>query len=132
MANFKVKESNGHYHIEFKSDDGTFLSITAQETTEWTKLSVFEDQDCASDFFKQGSVGYSPNKIGETFDGFELKTKKWEVSPLTVSQVTSSFFEDKTVFPDGAITFDNALLMRNIDHEWNSKKSLENKTEPTR
>jgi hypothetical protein len=49
------------------------------------------------------------------------------VTPLTVSKVKSSFFENKDVFPDGAITFDNALLMRNIDHEWRSEKSLENK-----
>jgi hypothetical protein len=125
LADFKVNEGDGHYNIEFKSDDGTFLSIHAQETTEWSKVSVFDDKDCASDFFKQGSVGYSPDKIGETFDGLELKTKIWEVSPLIVSKVTSSFFEDTSIFPKGAITFDNALLMRNIDHEWTSKKSLE-------
>ena len=124
LADFKVKEFDGTYDIEFKSEDGTFLSIKAKETSDWNNASVFDDQDCASEFFKQGSVGYSPNKIGETFDGLELKTKKWEVSTLTVSQVTSSFFEDKTVFPHGAITFDNALLMRDIDHEWNSKKKI--------
>ncbi len=124
LAEFKVKENNGKYNVEFKSDDGTHLSIAAQETNDWSKTSVFDDKDCASDFFKKGSVGYSPDKIGETFDGLELKTKNWEVSPLTVSKVTSSFFEDTNVFPDGSITFDNALLMRNIDHEWNSKTSL--------
>jgi hypothetical protein len=125
LADFKVNEGDGHYNIEFKSDDGTFISIHAQETTEWSKVSVFDDKDCASDFFKQGSVGYSPDKIGETFDGLELKTKIWEVSPLTVSKVTSSFFEDRNIFPKGSVTFDNALLMRNIDHEWTSKESLE-------
>ena len=125
LADFKVNEGDGHYNIEFKSDDGTFLSIHAQETAEWSKVSVFDDKDCASDFFKQGSVGYSPDKIGETFDGLELKTKIWEVSPLTVSKVTSSFFEDRNIFPKGSVTFDNALLMRNIDHEWTSKESLE-------
>lgn len=124
LAGFKVNEHEGHYEIEFKSDDGIFLSIQAQVTNEWSKVSVFDDKDCASDFFKQGSVGYSPAKIGETFDGLELKTKSWEVSPLTVSKVASSFFEDGAIFPDGSITFDNALLMRNIDHEWNSKGSL--------
>jgi hypothetical protein len=124
LADFKVVEGNGKYDIEFKSDDDTFLSINAQETNEWSKVSVFDDKDCASDFFKNGSVGYSPDKVGETFDGLELKTKNWEVSPLTVSKVASSFFEDKKIFPDGSVMFDNALLMRNIDHEWSSKKSL--------
>jgi len=127
LANFKVDEANGRYNIEFKSEDETFLSIAAHETKEWNRVSVFDDRDCASDFFRNGSVGYSPDKIGETFDGLELKTKSWEVSPLAVSNVTSSFFEDKSVFPDGSIKFDNALLMKNIDHEWNTKKSLDNR-----
>jgi hypothetical protein len=127
-AKFIIKEGNGHYTIDFKSSDGTFLSIAAQETNDWSAASVFNDKDCASDFFKNGSVGYSPHKDGQTFDGLELKTKIWEVSPLTVSKVTSSFFEDNQVFPKGSVTFDNALLMRNIDHEWNSKKSLEHKS----
>jgi hypothetical protein len=124
LAHFEVKEDNGQYKIKFKSEDGTFLSITAQETNDWSKVSVFDDQECASDFFKQGSVGYSPNKKGEAYDGLELKTKNWEVSSLTVSEVRSSFFEDESIFPKGTITFDNALLMRNIDHEWNSKNEI--------
>ncbi len=124
LAEFKVNESNGMYHVEFESEDGTFLKIIARETKEWSTESIFENQDCASDFFKQGAVGYSPNKIGEAFDGLELKTKKWEVSPLTVMEVKSSFFEDESIFPKGKIRFDNALLMRNIDHEWNSKGEI--------
>lgn len=125
-ADFNVKEGKGQYEIAFTSYDNTFLSIAAQETSDWNEASVFDDVDCASDFFKNGSVGYSPDKIGESFDGLELKTKNWEVSPLTVSKVTSSFFEDKRVFPEGSVVFDNALLMRNIQHEWNSKRSLRN------
>lgn len=127
LADFKVNENDGNFDIQFTSDDGTYLSISATETKDWNKLSIFDDLDSASNFFKQGSVGYSPNKIGESFDGLELKTKNWLVSPLTVLNVTSSFFENKTIFPDGALTFDNALLMKNIDHEWSSKQSLVNK-----
>ena len=74
--------------------------------------------------FKQGSVGYSPNRIADAYDGLELKTKKWEVSPLTVTEVRSSFFENESIFPKGTIKFDNALLMRDIDHEWNSKGEI--------
>ena len=100
---------------------------TALSTLQAANVLRVELLNYQRDFFKNGSVGYSPDKIGETFDGLELKTHNWEVSPLVVSKVTSSFFEDKSVFPDGSVTFDNALLMRNIGHEWNSKKSLENK-----
>jgi hypothetical protein len=124
LADFNVKEENGAYNIRFDSDDATFLEISAKETDQWNDQSVFDDQDCASDFFKQGSVGYSPDKIGETFQGLELKTKKWEVSPLTVAEVRSSFFENGSVFPAGAIKFDNALLMKNIAHEWSTKEDI--------
>jgi hypothetical protein len=121
LAKFTVKESNGHYAVAFKSSDGTFLEISANETSVWDNQSVFGNQACASDFFRQGSLGYSPNKIGHGFEGLELATKTWEVSPLTVTNVRSSFFEDESIFPKGTIQFDNALLMRRIDHEWHSK-----------
>jgi uncharacterized protein YqjF (DUF2071 family) len=124
LAEFKVKEANERYDIRFDSEDGTFLEISAAESSGWNKESVFDDQHCASVFFKQGSVGYSPDKIGESFDGMELKTKTWEVSSLKVMNVRSSFFENTSLFPTGSIKFDNALLMRSIDHEWNSKKDI--------
>lgn len=123
-ADFAVLEGDGVFHIEFKSEDGTHLSIHASQTDQWSNESVFNDQDCASEFFKKGSVGYSPDKIGEVFQGLELATKTWEVTPLKVTQVTSSFFEDESVFPKGSIKFDNALLMRNVEHEWKSEKEI--------
>ena len=30
------------------------------------------------------------------------------------------FFEDENLFPKGSVTFDNALLMTHIEHEWHS------------
>ena len=124
FAEFSVNEENENYSVEFISDDDTFLSIKAKETTEWNQDSVFEDLNCASDFFEKGAIGYSPNKIGETFDGLELNTYEWKVKPLTVSEVRSTFFEDETVFPKGTVKFDNALLMKNIKHEWKSLKEI--------
>jgi hypothetical protein len=62
--------------------------------------------------------------MGKVFDGLELKTKNWSVKPLKVTKVISSFFENKTIFPEGSILFDNALLMKNIDHEWRSRESI--------
>lgn len=125
-ADFKVKEEDGQYLLEFESDDKTFLSIKAQETTHWNKESVFNNLECASDFFENGAIGYSPDKNGENFDGLKLKTHQWLVTPLAVSEVKSSFFEDESIFPKGSVTFDNALLMRNIEHEWKSLKGIKN------
>jgi len=124
LADFTIDEKDGVYHVEFESKDGTFMSIEAKETTNWNSESVFENVDCASDFFEKGAVGYSPDKSGQTFDGLELKTYNWKVTPLAITKVKSSFFEDETIFPKGSIKFDNALLMRSIEDEWNSLKEI--------
>jgi hypothetical protein len=50
-----------------------------------------------------------------------LHSFQWKVEPLAVSRVESSFFADPQRFPPGAATFDCALLMRDIDHEWHEQ-----------
>lgn len=118
-AKFNVEESNGKYHIDFKSSDDTEISIDASETNLFNEKSIFETLKNASDFFENGDLGYSPNK--GKFDGLRLKAYKWEVRPLDVLKVKSSFFENEEIFPKGSVTFDNALLMTNIEHEWKSE-----------
>ncbi|MFD2562301.1 DUF2071 domain-containing protein [Aquimarina rubra] len=122
FAQFKVDEYDGHYNVSFISDDNTSLSIEASETDCWNKESVFENLNSVSDFFEIGSVGYSPNKNG--FDGLELRTYDWKLSLLDVKKVQSSFFEDENIFPKGSVKFDNALLMKNIEHEWIGLKKI--------
>jgi len=129
LANFKVHESNGQYEVGFVSDDETSLSITARKTETWNAESVFENLDCVSDFFEQGSVGYSPD--GHDFEGMELRAYSWKVSLLDVESVHSGFFEDRNLFPEGSITFDNALLMTDIEHEWVSLRKIKREHAPT-
>ncbi|MGM0582710.1 MAG: DUF2071 domain-containing protein [Bacteroidota bacterium] len=117
LAEFNVKESDGHYDISFR-DDNTVLSVRAVETAEWNNDSVFESLECASRFFESGGVGFSLKKNNKGFDGLELKTYNWKVSLLEVEDVQSSFFQNQDIFPEGSVKFDNALLMRNIEHEW--------------
>jgi hypothetical protein len=121
-----VEENEGRYKVNFTSDDGTSLSIEAHETDEWNSESIFEDLECASAFFKQGAVGYSPGNAGDEYDGLELITHEWKVKSLAVSLVKSSFFENESVFPKGSVKFDNALLMRSVEHEWKSLKEIRN------
>lgn len=120
-AKFHVEENNGNFHIDFKSSDNTLTSIDASETLLFNKSSIFENLDNASAFFEAGDLGYSPNK--RKFDGLRLKAYTWKVKPLDVSAVESSFFENEEIFPKGSVTFDNALLMTNIEHEWKSEDS---------
>jgi hypothetical protein len=122
LAEFSVKESDGNYKVTFISDDETSLSIEAKETKEWNRESVFENIECVSKFFKNGSVGYSPGK--NEFDGLELKAYNWKVSLLEVKSIQSSFFENEHIFPKGSVKFDNALLMTDIEHEWIGLKKI--------
>jgi hypothetical protein len=117
-AKFDVNEANGHYHIAFKSSDGTTISIDGDKTEKLNSNSIFENLENASNFFERGAVGYSPN--GDKYDGLKLKTLNWKVEPLKVTTVQSSFFENEKLFPKGSIQFDNALVMTQIEHEWYS------------
>ncbi len=117
-ARFDVEEKAGNYHVAFKSADGTTISVDAKLTDELNKDSVFKDVDSASAFFKTGSTGYSPGN--NKYEGLLLNTYKWEVKPLDVLKVKSSYFENEKLFPKGSVAFDNALLMTNIEHEWSS------------
>lgn len=117
-AKFDVKEDEVNYHVAFESSDKTTISIDAMITESFNPKSIFKDLATASAFFKAGSLGYSPNN--KEYEGLLLNTYKWEVKPLEVSNVVSSFFENELVFPKGSMQFDNALLMTNIEHEWSS------------
>lgn len=124
LADFRVVEKEGSYEVAFTSEDDTYLSIKAQDSIQWPERSIFDDLGCASSFFEKGSMGYSPTQKSREFDGLELRTQNWKVSPLTVQEVHSSFFEDKTRFPEGSVQFDHALLMKDIQHEWRGMATL--------
>jgi hypothetical protein len=118
-AKFNVEEQAENYHIDFKSSDETEIYIDAKETKILNENSIFNSLEEVSEFFKKGDLGYSPNK--NKFEGLRLKAYRWEVKPLEVLYVKSSFFENEVIFPKGSVTFDNALLMTNIEHEWKSE-----------
>jgi len=118
LAKFNVIEKDNTYNISIVSEDQNLIAISAKQTNDFNPASVFGNLEAASEFFKNGSIGFSPNKAG--YDGLELNTSDWKVEPLQVENVTSSFFENESVFPKGSVTFDNALLMRNIKHTWNN------------
>jgi hypothetical protein len=42
----------------------------------------------------------------------------WHVDAFEVADVRSSFFDDATAFPAGAVRFDHVLVMRHIPHRW--------------
>lgn len=124
-ARFDVHETENEYHIAMDSNDGSaHIAVDGQTADKLPDDSVFGTVAKCSQFFEAGSLGYSPASSAVQFDGLELRTVNWRVQPLAVTNVQSSFFDNRDAFPDGSVTFDNALLMRGIDHEWHSRESL--------
>jgi len=46
------------------------------------------------------------------------------VEPLAINAVLSSYFSDGAAFPAGSVTFDCALIMRNVAHEWQAAADM--------
>ncbi|MBS1686899.1 MAG: DUF2071 domain-containing protein [Bacteroidetes bacterium] len=116
LARFDVKETAAHYDIHVSSSDQTAISIEADIAPDLDSTSIFGSLDSASEFFEKGCIGYSPD--GKSFDGLKLALKEWKVTPLNVKKAHSGFFENESIFPKGSVSFDHALLMNNVEHEW--------------
>jgi len=124
-ARYTVRESDSHFEVALRSDDGvTSLSVVADVTDKLPSGSTFGSLAEASAFFQAGSLGYSATPDPRRFEGLELRCRRWQVEPLAVSAVRSSYFDDCGVFSAGSIEFDCALLMRGIEHEWHGKSDL--------
>lgn len=121
-AAFQVAEGNGKYAVRMQSKDGhTQLAVDAQIVNRFPTVSMFDSMEHASFCFKNCPVGISPSIKPDRFKTIELKTKTWDVKPLHIHSLMSTYFEDRSLFPDGSIHFDNALLMEGIEHEWTSR-----------
>ena len=124
-ARFRVTEVGDDYSVALDSDDGrTHVSISGRVSDRLPATSVFTSLDEASAFFEHGSLGYSATSDSSRLDGLELRCKRWQVAPLDVTRIESSFFDDVTKFPPGSAMFDCALLMRGIEHEWHSRDDI--------
>lgn len=121
-AEFTVAESADRFSVELASDDGkTRMKVDGAAAPSLPAGSVFKSLAEASAFFERGSLGFSPGRKPGRFEGLELRCEGWRVEPLAAGHVSSSFFENPRLFPEGSVTFDCALLMRGIRHEWHER-----------
>jgi len=108
-----------------KSDDGdVVVKVAGRVASDLPSTSIFPSVSEASAFFEKGSIGYSVTREPDRLDGLELRTSQWQVEPLEISDIYSSYFAVRAKFPEGTIEFDHALIMRNIEHEWHSADDL--------
>ena len=116
---FVVREPDPRVDVRYVSDDGTVaVEVRGAEAEGLPAGSVFESVDEASEFFRRDTVGWSPSTRTECCEAVELRAMSWNVTPLAVELVRSSWFDDHSRFPAGSIEFDSTLLMRRIRAEW--------------
>jgi hypothetical protein len=124
-ARFDVTEYENYYRVALDGADGqTHILVEGQITEELPSTSTFISLPQASAFFEAGALGYSVTPRRGEYDGLELRSLNWRVEALQVQKIESSFFENEHLFPKGSLSFDCALIMRNIQHEWHGRGSL--------
>jgi hypothetical protein len=123
-ADFDVQETPERLRVALESHDGvTRVAVAGAPASNLPAASVFGSVAEASRFFELGSRGYSPANSG-SLEGLELQTDQWNVVPFEVSEVRSSLFETKELFPRESAQFDCALLMRDVPHQWHALREL--------
>lgn len=125
LSKFDVRESEDLLKLELRTRAADQdLKLICRKTNRWPEDSVFANEADASEFFRNGGVGYSQTPRPDRFEGVELHPDEWRTDPLSVEHLDSRYFENPKLFPAGSIHFDSALLMRDIAHEWRSLPEL--------
>jgi hypothetical protein len=125
LSNFDVRDDGSHLDFAMLSRDRqVVISLIAEAGDALPDSSCFGAVDEASRFFEGGCAGYSVTRDPHRLDGIRLETRDWQVRPLAVKSVRSSFFENPALFPKGSVQFDHALIMRDVPHEWHTEPDL--------
>jgi hypothetical protein len=124
-ARFEVAESGERIDLRMESrDHAVQVRVVGEKAEALPADSCFQSLAEAPKFFEAGAVGYSVTREPDRYDGLQLRMKDWQVMPLSVTAVQSTYFSDRRLFPEGTVTFDHALLMRNLAHEWHQEADL--------
>jgi hypothetical protein len=124
-GSFRTLEGHGSHDIELTSADlTTKISVKARAASSLPSGSVFRDIDDASEFFRRDTLGYSETRHPGHYDGVELRAARWNIDPLSVDEVSSSYFANPVTFPPGTVELDCALSMRRTPAVWHSRPQL--------
>ena len=125
LADFRVTDDGVQIQMSIRARDRRMsVDLTAHETSSLPPTSCFASLAESSSFFEGGSIGYSVTRDCCRLDGIRLETQEWQVRPLAVDHVESSFFANQATFPSGTAVFDHALIMRNVIHQWHDVADL--------
>ena len=115
-ARFDVDERDGRYRLRCTGRD-VEVAVEAHHTGTLTPGSVFETLDDASTFFRHAPVGYAATPAAGVYDGVELTTDRWSMTPLHLDEARSSELGD-------AFVPDSAFLMTGIETTWCPQPTL--------
>jgi hypothetical protein len=125
LADFAVTDDGSHISMSVRARDGLMtVKLRAHQSDSLPDSSCFESLAESSAYFEGGSIGYSVTRDCCRLDGIRLQIEGWQVRPLAVEHVESSFFADESAFPAGSVTFDHALVMRDIRHQWHEEADM--------
>jgi hypothetical protein len=118
-ATFEVAERADRLRVAYvTTDQSTAVDVEVRVADQLSDSALFTDVAQASEFFRLGSVGYSNGRAADEFEGLELTASKWRIDPCVVDRAASSFYDDRSVFPNGSIELDSALVMRKVAVRW--------------
>ena len=123
-ARFAVRETAEALEISMRGSDGLDVDLRGRSAHALPSTSVFTSLEEASAFFRAGGLGYSETHARDVLDALRLDTLRWELVPLEVAMVRSTYFEDRRSFPRGSVELDCALVMTGIEHVWRREPRL--------
>jgi len=125
MARFEVHERGSDLRLGVEGRDGTLgLSVTARES-QTLGGELFTSLEQAIDFFRRGSLGFSPSGSSSCLTGVRLQSQSWDARPVTIEDMRSSLFDDPEAFPNGSCTLDFGLVMRDLPARWITQGALQ-------
>ena len=86
---------------------------------------LFSSTEQAIDFFRRGSIGYSPSGSSGSLTGVRLESQCWDARPVTIDDMKSSVFDNPEVFPEGSCVLDFGLVMRNFPVRWAAQGTVQ-------
>jgi hypothetical protein len=125
LSRFETHDSAAELRIAFTGPAGSAnVGVHVRPAATLSGSQLFGDLDEASEFFRRGSAGYSATTDPARLDGVELNTPAWQVAPVELVSVRSSFFDDPVRFPPGSASLDCGLLMRDVPAVWTALPSM--------
>jgi hypothetical protein len=124
-ARFDVRDPGDRLEYSVTTEAGdTDVRLRVRLVEDWRPSPLFPVFEDVRSFFAKGDCGFSCSLRGDELEGMQLRTTVWEMSPLEVEDVASTFYDDRDRFPEGTIGLDGAVLMRGIPHEWHELRDI--------